>query len=237
MSPERRLIFASAAILLGLAASAIALDAFGRSRRVVGRTATLGPGVDVVRIQTADQAYHVWRQRGFHGRIVLALSSRLYFVERERALPARSRDGATLDPAEVAEGDLRPESFLLASVERGIAREVRHVLPEAVWSQKVERPANEAGFELRDGVLHAPHLGTPRSLAVLDRLPVLTEPALLFVSASFFSDLDAAAVLGRLQALGITTDLLLSCDSLDDPAVSPAERARLREFERLLGSG
>ncbi len=179
----------------------------------------------------------MWKAHGFHGRVVVSLSSRLYFVEPELRLSgSASRSGRRPDPSALAEQDLEPSNFLWMAMERGIAREIRHVLPDAVFARKVASTVDDPLVEAAGESLSAPYLGSPRLLSTLGGLGVPGEAVLLFVSASFFVDRSAAEVAHRLLSRGLSSDLVILCGSRDDPEVTPAERERLEEFAGLLGA-
>lgn len=229
---------ASIGLAAVLAATATSLDAYGRSRRSAGPAHPFSAGrAPVVTVDSADDAYRAWRARGHRGRTVVSLSSRLYFVAPDWRAPVRQPGGGgPMNPADALERALDPKNFLLVAVERGVAREIRHVLPESVFAEKVALGRAERGVRLEGSGLSAPEYGTPRLLTTLAGLPADPEPVLLFVSASFFLEGDGAETFRRLSASGLVTDLVVLSRSHDDPGVGPAQREQLAAFAALLGS-
>ncbi|MGB8930019.1 MAG: hypothetical protein WCC48_02085 [Anaeromyxobacteraceae bacterium] len=213
------------------------MDVIGKSSRIAGPAYPVRAGGPVVTIDSAEEAFRLWKSRGLHGRIVVSLSARLYFVEPEIELSSLIDEaGRVVDPVEVAERSLGPKNFLWMALERGVARELRHVLPEPVFSEKAASLLGDPLVEEGHDEIRAPYLGSPRLLTTLEGLGAPSEPVLLFVSASFFSDRSALDVARRLTSLGLRTDLVVLCRSLDDPEVTPLERARLEQLAVLLGA-
>jgi hypothetical protein len=236
MSIDSRRWAVAIGLALLFAGTAASLDTFGRTRRIQGPAHALSTGLAaVVTIDAADEAFRVWSNRGLHGRVVVALSSRLYFVSPEwEAPPVDPDEAAPANPAVALERILDPRNFLLVSMERGVAREVVHVLPERVLQEKSSLAAGMEGVRQVPGGLAAPYTGSPRRLTTLGGLDGLREPVLLFVSASFFRDRDATDVFRALSSGGVRTDLVVLCRSRDDAEVGSAEREQLSAFEALL---
>jgi hypothetical protein len=228
---------ASAALLVAFAGAVVSVDAYGKSRRVAGPPHEVSRAPVPVRVvERADDAYREWRARGLHGRVVVALGTRLYFVDPGPDLPLRAPDGRPIDPAEAMERALDARSFLRVAMERGIAREIRHVLPDRAYAEKASFAGGEEGVRVEERRISAPSFGSPRSLTTLDGLSADAEPVLLFVSASFFGERDAAETWRRLASAGLRTDLVVLCRSYDDPDVSAAQRDELAAFASLLGA-
>lgn len=237
MTPGRQALLSLVAVAAALAGAVAAVDTLGKSRRIAGPAHPLRAGVPVITIDSAEEAFRLWKTRGLHGRIVVSLSSRLYFVEPEVELSALSAAaGRIVDPAGVAERSLGPLNFLWMALERGVARELRHVLPDPVFAEKAASILGDPLVEAGHDAIRAPYLGSPRLLTTLGGLGAPPEPVLLFVSASFFADRSAADVARRLASLGLRTDLVVLCRSLDDPEVTPLEQARLEQLAALLGA-
>ena len=237
MTPGRQAILALVAVAAALAGAVAAVDFIGKSSRIAGPGHPVRAGAPVVTVASAEEAFRLWKRRGLHGRIVVSLSSRLYFVEPEVELSSLFDEaGRVVDPAEVAERSLGPMNFLWMALERGIARELRHVLPEPVFAEKAASILGDPLVEEGHDAIRAPYLGSPRLLTTLGGLGATSEPVLLFVSASFFANRSAPDVARRLESLGLRTDLVVLCRSLDDPEVTPLQRASLEQLAVLLGA-
>ncbi len=233
MRSQARSWAASAGVVIALCVAAASLDAYGRSRRVAGPARALAtPPLATAVVDTPEEAYRAWRARGAHGRVVVSLGSRLYFVAPDVATEV-GRGGAE-DPADVAERALDARNFLLVAMEKGVARDVRHVLPDDVYARKAVAAAGEEGVRVERGRISAPFFGSPRSLTTLEAFSAPEEPVLLFVSASFFGARDAHEVWRRLAAAGLRTDFVVLCRSREDPEVAPPQRAQLAAFAALL---
>lgn len=237
MTPGRQALLSLVAVAAALAGAVAAVDAIGKSSRIAGPAHPVRAGVPVITVDSADEAFRLWKSRGLHGRIVVSLSSRLYFVEPEVELSSLFAEaGRVVDPAEVAERSLGPMNFLWMALERGVARELRHVLPERAFAEKAAFVVGDPLVEAGNDTIRAPYLGSPRLLTTLGGLGVPSEPVLLFVSASFFADRNAADVARRLASSGLRADLVVLCRSLDDPEVTPLARARLEQLAVLVGA-
>lgn len=236
MTKRSGIVVGSAAIAAVFCATVVSLDRLGTSRRVSGPALALGRGVNVVEVERADEAYSAWKERRLHGRVVVSISSRLYFVAPVWRLPPRDPTGRPLDPSLALEHALTPQNFLLTSLERGVAREIRHVVPDRVFAAKVSGSLGEEGVHLSGENLAAPHRGSPRSLTTLEGFRAPGEPALLFVSASWFGERDAGALWRQLASSGLSTDLVVLCASRDDPEITEAQREQLARFAGLLRS-
>lgn len=217
----------------------LAVNGYGRARRSGENDCLIGDRLlTAVVVDRPEHAYILWAERGFRGRIIVSLSRRLNFVASEEAYGS-SRDVLTLQTLRKSgtaiEQSLRSENFLFHAMERGIARSIIHVLPDRDYEDKLHYARNEPGVSVKNSVIYAPHLGSPR---ILTRLPVKVvpdEPVLLYLNASFLKEHEPKALLRRLISSGIRTDFFVLCRSLDDPEVTDGERGRLAELERMLG--
>jgi hypothetical protein len=238
MTSKTTLALGSAVIAAALVTTVAGLDAYGRSRRVVGPARALdAPGVPVVAVETADEAYRLWRSRHLHGRIVLSLSSRLDFVRPDDPKPEWDPAARRpVDPAVALERAAPAGGALALALERGVAREIRHVVPDRVFAAKAAGAAGEEGVTVAADRISAPEAGSPRTITTLAALRAPDEPALLLVSASFFRERGAREVWRRLAAAGVRTDLVVLSAAREDPEVSEAERGELAALAALLGA-
>lgn len=235
---DRSLILRSVIIVIMSVSVVFALDSHGRhQRRVDEGYRPDDPRLRHVLVDRPEEAYRVWRRNGYHGRIIVALGTRLNFV-RAQKVPSMLQPPFPLqvpDLLQTSEGGLRSNNYLLVAMKAGVAREIVSVVPDRVLRGKISYAQGAAGVSTSGERIAVPYFGSPRTITALAHLRVPHEPVLLYVNASFFRDSDPRDVIERLCDAGISTDLVVLCRSLDDREVTAAEREKLRRFETLLG--
>jgi hypothetical protein len=216
----------------------VALNHYGREKRILGKSYTFGdrPMKSVI-VDRPEDAYRLWKKNGYRGRIVVALGTRLNFVQPDEAPVYQQSPFPVIvdDLIRMSEGALQSNNYLLIAVRAGVARMVVSVVPEAVLQEKIAYASSTEGASATAERIDVPYFGTPRMITALPFLRAPDEPVLLYINASFFRYYDPDDVLTRLRRTGISTDLVVLCRSLDDVDVTVAERERLRRFEQLLG--
>ncbi len=239
MKSEKHLYFFSLGILVFFSVTVVSLDRFGTNSRKAGHGCSLNDSQLVkLSVNYSDEAYKVWQQKGFKGRVVVALSRRLNFVNNgmENLIPPMSFPLKVFNLSKAIEGRLKSDNFLFVAMETGIAREIISVVPEKIYPEKREAAKGIEGVSVKEGRIKVPNLGSPREITVMPFFKATKEPALLYISASFFSDYEPGELLGLLKKAGIKTDLVILCRSLDDNDVTDKDREKLRVFEMLLGT-
>ncbi|MDP2166928.1 MAG: hypothetical protein Q8J64_01200 [Thermodesulfovibrionales bacterium] len=243
--PERgvltKAIF-SAGVLLFFSLTLISLEAYGRNSRASG----IGHPLDshqmvIASVDYPEEAYLLWKNTGYKGRVVVSLSSRLNFVHTENnaLIPQEvSSFPVTVHnlPAEAEKG-LNAKNFLFAAMKTGVAREVISILPEAVFREKQDYTGAEEGVRVLKGRIEVPFFGSPRTITAMPYFKSPGEPVLLFINASFFRGHEPEEVFRGLVNTALTADYVVLCRSFDDPEVGDADRERLRSFEMLLRGG
>ena len=230
---------ASLAVLIFFAASLYWLGHKGSSSRFYGLDHAVSDAPVFVLASTPD-VYRLWKEKGFRGRVVLHVGRYLHFVpvDMEDAYEGISRFPVeTKSLIREYESKLDYRNFLMVALLCNIAREVYNVVPSYVFLGKLNEARGMSGVSVSDESIRTHHLGARRT--ILDSLPVLEEPVLLNIDASYFADPGAAdSLLEELMASGIRTDMLTLCLSEDSPDVTEAERETLRGFaSRLEGKG
>jgi len=237
---DRTSYFLSAAIIIVAAAVVPAIDVYGRKNRIQGPACILDDlRLNSMTIDRPEDAYRVWKQKGYRGRIVVALGRRLNFVQRDEALSggAASFPVKVPDLVRTSEQGLRSNNYLLVAMQTGIARKVVSVVPNDVLQEKMATARSTEGASTSAGRIDAPYFGSPRAITALQFLRAPDEPVLLYINASFFRDHEPEDVLAQLGRIGIRTDLVVLCRSLDDDDVTESQRERLRRFGEMLGGG
>ena len=236
---SRQLYIYSAAVMVLFLIVLVFLDLQGRHARIMGAGHPLHePRLPKMTVDDSVRTYDLWKQNAFKGRIIISLSSRLNFVS--------PGDGATIPAmffplrvfrlSRAMESTLGAKNFLLVSLETGIAREIIHIVPPAVFSKKSRYAATEQGVTVDKEKIVVPYFGSPRVITTMPFLKAPTEPVLLYVNASIFKQYEPGQLLRLLNSRGLKTDFLVLSRATDDPAVTDRERDRLRTFEKLLGA-
>lgn len=237
LNEEQKIYPFSIGIILLSIIVLFSIEGYGRRSRVTGQSCFLnGPKLIKVPVDYPEEAYKLWKKKGFKGRIVVSLSRRLNFVLPEETLiPARmSFPIKVFNLSNVVEGNLKAENFLFVSMETGVVREIIHIMPETVFSEKLEYAGKEKGVSITNERIAIPFFGSPRVIATMPFLKPPDEPVLLYVNASFFRDYEPEELLRNLLRIGLKTDFAVLCKSFDDKDVTDRERERLKTFENLL---
>lgn len=233
MNRHKPYLFISFGIMLGFLTVAIVLDHLGTRSRVI-RKEYLFDNAQVKKwtVDYPDQAYYVWKENGFKGRVILSVSRRLNFVspQSELSIPL---SGVPLE--QVFEQVIKPENFLRVAMNTGIAREIVHLLPRFEFDEQFSNATNKSEATAANGIINAPYFGSPRTITTLPLSKPPKEPVLLFINASIFRDYTPEELHKQLVASGINADAIIYCRSLDDKQISDEERARLRDFELMMG--
>ncbi|BDV44329.1 hypothetical protein GURASL_32520 [Geotalea uraniireducens] len=232
----------SAAILLLAFLSCWALDSYGRSARVYNRAGRLNdPAVARVVVTSPQEACLFWKERGYRGRRLVFIGDRWARFDPSQYNEAPLYRGYPFKlynlAAKQTREDLDAENFLYIAALNGIVREITAILsPNGFAELAAEaRAARNVRFG-RHGIFLS-HQGFPRTFTTASRFQAGTEPVLLYVSAASFRERDPDELYRRLLQSGLTTDCIVLCLQDGDPAVSPAERAKLARFAELLGAG
>lgn len=231
-------LFFSAVLIILSPVILLSVERYGRDSRSAGISYSLAdPALDRATIDYPEEAYTLWKQRGFKGRVIISFSRRLNFVrlEADALIPPMSFPLQVFNLSNAAEGNLRPDNFLYIAMETGIARKIVHIVHESVLQEKIENARGSEGVTVGENRIQAPHVGSPRTIALMSSLRPFDEPVLVYVNASVFRDYDPEEFLRQLLKSGLYTDLMVLCRSYDDSEVTEKEREKLRIFEALLG--
>ncbi|GAB4483866.1 MAG: hypothetical protein OHK006_06400 [Thermodesulfovibrionales bacterium] len=222
-----------------LTVTLFSLDRYGKHVRGMDADSLAKGAPEVISVEHPVEAFYAWAGKGFRGRVVVSVSSRLYFVmPAADIIPARMRFPLTpANPAVTAAQDVRSEDFLRVAMETGIAREIVHIVPDPVFAEKL-RPATQVeGATVTDNVIHYPYFGSPRSIRTFRGVVSREEPALVFIDASATRYLNAEGLYQALKGAGIRTAFVVTSLSSGDPEVSDVERQELKKFVSLLARG
>lgn len=229
-----RLILPSFAILLFFCVSAYCLNYAGISSRVYKKVYNISDdGVPVAIVMNAADLYERWKRKGFRGRIVINIGKYLCFVEVEKsAFYGLTEKGIVnaIDIKEEYRRHLDYKNLLWLAMEEDMAREVYHVLPRSTFKEKLDtRGKTIKGFSEKEIVIS--ELGSRRTMT--DRLPLISEPVLLNIDASYFDYSDAEGFVRELKKSGLKTDLVTFNLSADNQDVTDEERGRAMEAARM----
>jgi hypothetical protein len=174
------------AILLLFVSTLVALDRYGKSRRVLAARA------EVLEVARPDEAYAAWQNRGVAGRTLLLFG----------AFPHLGRTTYT-------EG-APPQTFVERAALENVVRRVYYLVPDDAWDGLFGRrllgffrsaPGLERGLYLHYAV------GIPIIATTPSSLPRLEEPPLVYVDERRY---DLAFVEALLAEKGIAPDLVVA---------------------------
>lgn len=226
----------SAIFLLCFLGALLLAVAVGRG----GRSAPPPTGGGIAVVDRPEEVYRRWHAAGEHGRVVVAVSRWLNFVDIDsgRILPVHNPQPLRVTNLAVeGEKQLSERNFLTLAVLRGVAREVINLVPEREYAAREASVRDVEGARASGGVIAIPYLGTPRRIATFASLPPRDETVLLYVNASFFRELQPEELLALLKEKHVRADDTVLCLSLGDSEVTDDERGRLRRFAGLLREG
>jgi hypothetical protein len=188
-------------------------------------------------VETPTDAYQVWKKSGYHGRKLLYLAGGWQQIKPADILPQLDYSPYPLRLFSVVEAmereNLSDASFLFLASYRGILREVRAVLPEAAYAERVQMARISKTGSIGTGEVMITYQGQPRYFTTLRVPPPDGEPPLVLVTAGFLSAHSAEETVRYLA--GVRTDSVLLCTDRDNPAVGDLERQRFATLLRLLG--
>lgn len=236
----RNQIILSATIVLLAVVVAWGLDAYGRRTRTYGADGPLGtPGASAVLIGTPMDAYRLWKERGYRGRVILYVGERWAKLDpNEYNIPPLYRPYPLPLynlPREREREFLNDGNFLFMAALNGIARRVDAVLTPAGFAEIdiQARQARNATFD--DGRTLLTHNGFPRVFSTAATVRSPGEPVLLYVGASYFRAGDAARLVQALNGIGLRADLVILCEEENDASLPSAARMELLRFAELAG--
>ena len=239
-STRNHLILLSAAMVIFAVAVAWGLDAYGRRARTYGAAGPLGSlEASAVFIGTPRDAYRLWKERGYKGRVILYVGERWARLDpNEYNIPPLYRPYPLPLynlPMERERGFLDDGNFLFMAALNGIARRVDAVLTPAGFAEIdiQARQARNASFG--DGRTLLTHNGFPRVFSTVTTVRSPGEPVLLYVGASYFRVRNAAHLLQALNYIGLRADLVILCAEENDASLPSTARMELLRFAELAG--
>jgi hypothetical protein len=180
----------SVAVLLLSLGTLIALDRYGKSRRVHSDRAR------VLEVARPEQAYEVWKESGASGRTLLLFA----------AFPHLWTG--------MGPGSLGPESFVTRAALDNVVRRIYVVVPDDAWDQFYgvdlpgffrRAPPPERSVYLRYS------LGLPVIATTVSSLPPISEPSLVYVDRRRF---ELSYVQELLSARRIPSDTIVASTGL-----------------------
>ena len=227
-------------ILVLAAAAVVGLDSFGKGSRVYGTSGTL-QDKKVVKKLVDDPvgAYRVWKGGGFRGRTVVFLADRWESFDPGELIPGRMYRAYPLELYNTArlleEEHLDATTFLYVASMNKVIRKIVAVVPESeVDRMKQLAPKVKDSRVSRDGVFLS-RQGFPRWYTTAANFAGDSEPALLYVGASYFRSAEPEELYRRLSSAGLRTDCVVLCYERGKTTVTPNETAKLERFAGLLG--
>jgi hypothetical protein len=238
---RRSAIITSAAIFLVAVATFAALDYYGHRVRVYGTVGLIdSPQVAKMIVTTPHEAYLAWKQRGFRGRTVVFVAAKWEKLDvsdfGDTPLAARAYPLNLYKVAAYEEQrGVTSANFLYVAALNGIARRIIAILHQSGFDErlKVARSAKEK--KISEYEIYLPHQGLPRWFTTGAHFRGAQEPALLYVSASYFRTVEPEELYRWLKASGLMTDSIILCKEEEDSGITGAELDRLYQFSRLIG--
>lgn len=235
----RTLVLLSAAMVIFSVVVAWALDLHGRRARVYGAAGPLGaPEAGTLLIKTPLDAYRLWKERGYRGRIILYVGERwarldpseynIPPVYRPYPLPLynlpREREREFLDDG----------NFLFMVALNGIARRIDAVLAPSGFAGISAQARQARNVSMEKGHVFHTHNGFPRNFYTAATFRPPAEPVLLYVGASHFKEEDPESLARTLTSAGLRSDLVVLCAEENDPSIPPKAREALLRFADLV---
>jgi hypothetical protein len=213
------------------------LEIYGRNSRITGQGYSVNDSrLPKTTVRFSDQVHRLWKQNGFRGRIVISLSRGSHFVSfiDSPIIPFMSFPFEVFNPSKVFEDNLRPDNFLLVSMETNIAREVVHVMSDNQFRETQNALKRDREATITGRLISVPFNGSPRTITNLSDFKAPDEPVLLYIDASIFIDYEPDELLQYLLAAGFKTDHLVFCMSLNERNITNRDREKLKIFKELL---
>ncbi len=228
-------------VLVALAAATLfGMDRFGLGSRRIGPVGTIrASGIVKLQVDDPTDAYRVWRDARYRGRTVVYVSGKwesfdpgdLIPVQMFRAYPLQLYNTARF----IEETQLNATTFLYVATLKGICRQILAIVPpsEVARMGGVARTAKDATAGTQ--AVFISRQGFPRWFMTAAAFRGGNEPVLLYVAASYFKTVEPEELFHRLVAAGLRTDCIILCTESANGSVTPAERAKLDRFSRLIG--
>lgn len=237
----RRSVITCLSIVLLTAFALALLNRYGLNSRIMGQVgAPQDRQVLKSLVDDPGQAYWLWKEKGFQGRVVLFAADRWESFDPDELLPSQMFRAYPLQlyriAKEMEDQQLNGVTFLYVASLNKIARRIVAVVPPAevermrglVPKVKNSRSSDQGVFLSRQGF--------PRWFTTGARLTPVGEPVLLYVGASYFSHAEPEAFLAQLGAAGVRTDCVILCRERGKPGITAANEEKLDRFAKLLGA-
>ncbi len=229
------------ALLAGCVLSFRALAEIGRAGRVHGEPRpAVAAGVAARTVRTSADVYAVLRRDGGRGRVIVSASRYLQFEDDPGERFWRGQQSFPLRVGDLVpsfEREVGPRNRLWVAMRAGIAREIVHVVPPAVFPEKLaaaqEITNDVVSVGAHEVTLH--HWGSRR--AITDAVPSVAEPVVLVVDASYFDLAAPEDLVRQLAAAATAADLVILDLAEDNPQVSARGRDALLAFAARIGAG
>ena len=240
MKPGRMLAYACAVVLLAVVACWHVQRVGVSSRTPAPRaSSSRAPAPQVHLVRDTAELYSLWKTQGYRGRILVHLGRHFHFVPVELnvgrgALPPDVQD----DDKTLAyyESRLDFRNALWIAMAANFFREIYYVLPPDIYREKVAQVKGAGDIPVQGGDgIRLVTLGLNRSIS--DRLPVVSEPVVLNVDASYLQSSDARTVVGQLRQKGLLPETISFCLSTGSPDVTDHERNQLRRLADEFAAG
>lgn len=234
----RTLVLLCAAIVIFSVVVAGALDLHGRRARVYGAAGPLGtPEAGALLVKTPLDAYRIWKERGYRGRIILyvgeswaRLDPREYNIPpvyRPYPLPLYNL------PREREREFLDNDNFLFMASLNGIARRIDALLAPSGFAGISAQAQLSRNVSMEKGHVFQTHDGFPRNFYTSATFRPPVEPVLLYVGASHFKEEAPERLAKTLISAGLRSDLVILCAEENDPSIPPKARQALLRFADL----
>jgi hypothetical protein len=229
-SPRRKLLWALIVTVASGAAIAAA-PLHGHASRIPFRPPPEMTGPPVAMVGDAADALRVWRTAGVRGRRLVVLTGQW---SRPRDAKARPPTPEELSPRREGGDLVDAGSAVYAAGVLGIARRMDVVMPAAAFTHRMGEVRGLKGLVREDGAFRLPYHGLERRFSTTAAFVAPTEPALVLVEPSWFTDGAGPEPLGWLAERGVKSDLALV--AMDDPAATAKERLAAEAFGRAAGA-
>jgi hypothetical protein len=241
MMSLRTCIITSLAIILLATSALFMLDRYGRNARVyrdVGAIDT--PGVEKHLVNSAIDAYRIWKSNGFRGRTILFVADRWERLDKDdiqmdppmsRRYPLQLYKIADL----LEQTRLNERNFLFVAAVNGITRRIVAILPQQGFDEMKEMAHSAKNSRIGTDEIYVTHQGFPRWYTTGTAFKGEQEPVLLYISASYFRDAEPEDLFRQLTAAKLRTDCIILCLGKGDDKITKRESDRLARFASRIG--
>lgn len=211
-----------------LSSHAMGSRSYGYGIRTVGEKAP-----EIVVLERQREVYHLWKERRFHGRVVLHFDTEMDARPFNKMRP-HFEYGIFMGVVKDTEEQLDDGNFMYYAMAEGIVRKVIGIVPEVVFEATNEKDTRKSGYFNYGAYYKGSVAGIPRVITTVKNIPSFEEPVLLDFDVKYFSrsDIDIEELFDKLKT--VKADLVTFSMSEDEEGVTYDGIAKMRKFIGLL---